>query len=291
MPRRFASPIGPAVMRTGAQAQGKLKYVSMGPRAFGVRPYPINKRSFWEIMAVVKGKIAPLLTPENRRNLRGATLWIHPPDHPHGWIGEPARRCRVVVFHFSNLPPEIQELTERRGFFAFELSALEQRQIQRLARELLPYFWSDSSLGRLYEEHARIALALLILKKAQVHDAIRQVSRATLKVEAAERCFRSHLTYNMTLSNLAGAVGVSVAHLRRLFRQVRRESPMAVMHRIRMEAALELLNNPELKLGTIAVECGFSTANNFGHAFKVLKGITPGEWRKRMAARLDRTVR
>lgn len=290
MARRFASPIGPAVMRTGARAEGTLKYVSLGPRPFGNRPYPINQRPFWEIMAVVRGKIAPMLPSENRPALIDGTLWVHPPGHAHGWIGEPSRRCRVVVFNLSTLPPEVEKLVERNGFLVIELSPAEQRQIQRLARELLPYFWSDSTLSRLYEERARIELALLILRKTQPTETLKHLSNATLKVEGAERCFRSHLAYNMTLSNLAGAVGVSVAHLRRLFLQVRRQSPMAVMHGIRMQAALEMLNNLELKLDTIAGDCGFSTANNFGHAFKALKGVTPGEWRRRAAARLDRSV-
>ncbi len=51
------------------------------------------------------------------------------------------------------------------------------------------------------------------------------------------------------------------------------------INRMRIEYAKHyMLNNPNQLLDTIAVECGFSTAQSFGRKFKAMENMTPRTW-------------
>jgi AraC family transcriptional regulator len=48
-----------------------------------------------------------------------------------------------------------------------------------------------------------------------------------------------------------------------------------------VERAKELLQEPELTVTDIALECGFTHQSHFAKQFKRLTGMTPNQFRKR----------
>jgi AraC-like DNA-binding protein len=58
-------------------------------------------------------------------------------------------------------------------------------------------------------------------------------------------------------------------------------SPNKFIRMIRMQKAKELLSNPELSIGSIALDCGYIDAGYFARVFKQEYGVTPQEWRIR----------
>ena len=259
-----------------------LRYVSHGPRPFGSKPFAPIRRPHWEFFAVVAGQIAPIASLTEEPIFTGATFWLFPPGHLHGWKGQPRKRCRVAVFQYDHIPQVLERLAKRPGGLALHLKPAEKRRCNALARELLPYAWGESEFKEVLSERILLDLTLLILRACDA-DAGRspKANEALMRVQSAEKRFRAELRFNPPLAHLAAAAGVSEAQLRRLFWQVRGRSPSAVTHEIRMEAALQLLQDSDQKLASIALECGFGSASNFCQAFKQLKGQTPGEWRRR----------
>lgn len=83
----------------------------------------------------------------------------------------------------------------------------------------------------------------------------------------------------LTLSDLGGAVGWSVPHLHRVFRQSMGMSPHQFVLNRRIREAKFLLISTDYAVKRIAFDCGFGSASAFCHAFKNRVGIQPLEYR------------
>ncbi len=259
---------------------------------------PVHTRPNWEFYAVLDGRLAPLVNPPQLEELRCDTLWIFPPGNSHGWISDPGRSCRIVVFHFSEVPTELDRRGRANGCLVVPLSREAEQQIQHIANRLHDHYRCPNALSVLHFEQALVELSLLSLEgreplpstatanSVRHHhiplniDAIPPTNPALARVLAAENWYRTHLPNQPSIREVARAGGLSVSHLRRLFHTVRQLSPRDVFDRIRMEQAMQLLAHSDRKLTDVAAECGFGGASQFCQFFKDHNGTSPAAWRK-----------
>ncbi len=82
------------------------------------------------------------------------------------------------------------------------------------------------------------------------------------------------------LAEVAAAVGVSVAHFARAFKQGTGVTPWAWHQTRRLERAQTLLRDSSLPLAQVATLAGFSDQSHFTRAFGAKLGISPGQWRR-----------
>ncbi|MBL0923333.1 MAG: AraC family transcriptional regulator [Sphingomonadaceae bacterium] len=82
-------------------------------------------------------------------------------------------------------------------------------------------------------------------------------------------------------ASAARACGVSLRQLHRLFASTG-ETFNAMTRRLRLERAVALLADRNMKIGAIAGECGFSDASYFSTVFVQSYGETPSERRRRL---------
>lgn len=88
-------------------------------------------------------------------------------------------------------------------------------------------------------------------------------------------------TCTFTLENLAEIAGLSPFHLHRMFSNVMGEAPAVFVRRVRLLMAANALQfRPATSITDIAMECGFSSSQNFARAFKDWSGVSPGEFRR-----------
>jgi AraC-like DNA-binding protein len=267
-----------------------LRYVSYGLRPFGDHPMPPHKRFHWEFYAVISGRLAPSLPHGSAVDLVTDTLWCFAPHCEHGWQGEPHHCCEVVVFHFSSVPPDLQTLAGADGMAAVRLQPADKRQLRRLAANLLPHVQQSSLVGNLLAERAVLDLTLLILQRPQTNapactlEAMLPTPVSSgpdeARVLTAEKWFQTHLNEQPTADQVARGIGISPAHLRRLFQSVRGRSPRDVFTRLRLDRAMQLLAQSDLKLSGVAAESGFASTSHFCQAFKKGVGTTPNIWRR-----------
>ena len=90
-----------------------------------------------------------------------------------------------------------------------------------------------------------------------------------------------HLDHTLSLKQIAEAACFSMFHFHRIFKAVAGETVCEFTRRIRIEtAANRLIGNDEAVTG-IALDCGFSSSQNFANAFKRRFGLTPSAYRRR----------
>lgn len=94
---------------------------------------------------------------------------------------------------------------------------------------------------------------------------------------------------NAALRNFDRGIGVAelaetahwgYAHFCREFHRVFGVAPGAFLSKLRLEKAVDLLQNSRLPVQEIAVQCGFSTASYFVRVFVRRFGVSPGAFRR-----------
>ena len=103
--------------------------------------------------------------------------------------------------------------------------------------------------------------------------------------EAARDVIARRFRLDLSLADVAAAVGTSVFHLARVFRRRTGFSMHRYRNQLRMRAALEALRDPRVDLSHLALELGFSSHSHFTETFRRTFGQTPSQFRRALASR------
>ncbi|MFZ2988197.1 cupin domain-containing protein [Ideonella sp.] len=87
-----------------------------------------------------------------------------------------------------------------------------------------------------------------------------------------------------TLEELAQRVGLSRTALAERFREALGDTPLNHLRTLRMQRAMQLLSNSELRLEAVAAAVGYQDAFGFSKVFKRTLGLSPREFRQQDAA-------
>jgi AraC family transcriptional regulator len=255
-----------------------LIYLGTGERRYGENPLGVQRRRAWEFQAVLKGRIGVVL-PEGAQPLLAERLWIFPPGHLHGWVGEKSRPAQVAVFHFLAVPEPLKQLIGPRGFIETELNRRDLREIHSLAQSVTRYWRNPMPGMTICYERALMSLSLLTFENsgARLHSG--PASHHQDRVNAAIQWYAERMETNPSFQDIAAAAAVSPAHLRRLFHEVLQASPNQIMDQLRFQRAMQLMADPGVKLEEVSYRCGFSCASAFSRAFKIKFGCSPQSWR------------
>lgn len=86
---------------------------------------------------------------------------------------------------------------------------------------------------------------------------------------------------NLSLEEIAETASFSMFHFHRIFKAVVGETVAGFTRRLRLELAANHLISKQLDdITTIAMDCGFSSSQNFAKAFRQHFGTTPSKYRK-----------
>ena len=85
---------------------------------------------------------------------------------------------------------------------------------------------------------------------------------------------------DLSLNRIAAHIGVSPSYFSSLFSQEVGSTFVEYLTGVRMEKAKELLLNPDIPVGTVAVKVGYGNYSYFSKLFKDVIGCTPNEYRK-----------
>lgn len=90
-----------------------------------------------------------------------------------------------------------------------------------------------------------------------------------------------NLERDLALEEIARAAHFSAFHFHRIFKAVTGEPVFGFVRRLRLEwAANRLLSKPLEDVTSVAMECGFSSSQNFAKAFRAKFGMSPSAFRK-----------
>ena len=101
------------------------------------------------------------------------------------------------------------------------------------------------------------------------------------QIGRAQRYIRLHLFERTTLSRLAQEAGSSSYHFARLFLAYTGETPFEFLRRLRLVAAMRMLQEDSfVSVTEIALSIGYDTSASFNKSFRKTLGMNPGDFRK-----------
>jgi len=109
-------------------------------------------------------------------------------------------------------------------------------------------------------------------------------NRAEQAVLDAVSYIETHLDQQLRLSNIAGHVHLSAAHLTRSFTKRMGMGIIAFQHRLRSEEACRLLRTTDMDITAMAGQLGYTEVAYFSRCFRKYIGLPPSAYRKQ---RLD----
>lgn len=189
-----------------------------------------------------------------------ATAYGYPPD------GTETYSLRFVTIQIAGLAPLFDRL---RADFSSVVRMPHDSEATALFDELQTRFNQRTFRDRLHEADL-IHRMLIALYREQVHD-----TRTTDPIEFGHHYLRSHFRSPINLKLVADKCAVSREHFIREFTRRYRESPGALLRRLRLEQARAMLAATDTDVESIALASGYASANTFCRAYRLKYGHSP----------------
>lgn len=183
----------------------------------------------------------------------------------------------LVLGAWSNIPIEQQRWlgeTLRNSpapYFAGDIF-IKQLYSQLEAEFFSDNVWKISRVNRLLDE-----LLCVIASKASTSQLIR---KSTFDIKQIRQKIISDIIRPWTVADMEKMTGYGKSMLNQLLRTHTGYSTIGYIISLRVEKAKELLAGTCKSLSEIALECGFSTSQQFSATFRKYSGKTPSAFRK-----------
>lgn len=139
---------------------------------------------------------------------------------------------------------------------------------------------SFAALSRL--THTAVSLILTTLADASSKDINQSTwGRSALLYRAEEFIHANYRRHELTSSDVASAMKVSIRYLQEIFQELA-QTPSGYIWQCRLKGARQDLENPlfrSMSIGEIAIRNGFAEAAHFGRRFRDAFGTSPREFR------------
>ncbi len=161
--------------------------------------------------------------------------------------------------------------------------AFRDAQLASLMRLVAQEVRQGSPHGTLYANSLSLGLSAYLFTHHGSGGPAAARERGRLATEQKARVVefvQQELSHDLSLGDLAAAVGVSRFHFVRLFKNSFGITPYRYVIDQRIAAAQRLLRETSQPLAEIANATGFSSQSHLCTAMRRSVGITPGEWRR-----------
>lgn len=277
-----------------------LYYVGSGRRDYARKPIPPYRRPYWEFQAILTGAAepsgldrspaeraaqrtaaAPGTAASPRSGISAPLLWLFPPGHLHGWQSASGTECSVAVFHFDRVIEPVSAYVEQQGCLAVPLSTERVAAVNALAAEVRAALRESLPGSAVLYDYVRAWLCYLVWSAAPREIGAGHGTAKSERVHGALSYYREHMHAGVSLGEVAAHVTCSPSHLRRLFHELRGQSPKQAFQQEQMARARELLLLSDRSGESVAEQCGFSSLQAFSRAFRRREGETLRAWRRR----------
>ena len=230
--------------------------------------FPLHEHEKWEIHLFTGGR-GTLVQQGRVRQVSSGILTLTPPHHEHFLTVDESLSFYYLQFHAEkdiSLLGRLVNQQEVVGVLDVEPSVVSE--VVRLKSKL------DST------SPDRIASGLHGFRSWLYDLAAGGGEKSPDGVDQALVWLLENLNRRLELDDLAAVAGLDRFSFSRRFKARTGLSPLAYVHRSKIEAAGFLLAGTDLPLSEVAQKLGFCDEFHFGRVFKKWRGIPPGQWRR-----------
>jgi AraC-like DNA-binding protein len=143
---------------------------------------------------------------------------------------------------------------------------------------------TDDYIMQLYIKAALLKILAALASQELFTPTAKNSDKRVEGIKAALTYIRENYRETIYIRDLAGILNMNEQYFCRFFKQAIGRSPMDYVNEYRIKQAALLLENTDLPVTEICLECGFNNMGNFLREFKKYRNTTPLQYRKHVAA-------
>ena len=231
----------------------------------------------YQLVIVHTGCLDLLLDGQTIHVGQGQGILLSPGHREHFiFSGEHETHHSWFAIHPKAVPPALKkEFHAFRGPIPF---AGRMHTLLELSRR--PLFGSLPEAPLEAGFYLGLGLALMCDFASAVRSGKKTDTGAEAALAKMEQFIWKEFASNLSLHDIARAVGVSRQHLLKLCRMHNKHTPMVQLYAARLEIATDLLRQTGLPISAVAEKCGFVSIFHFSRKFKQAYGESPAAWRR-----------
>lgn len=225
-----------------------------------------------EIFYVLDGAIEMTISGQ-KKLLEKGMVSIAFPNVVHETCTPGHSSAVMIIFNHIFLPDFSAEFSTRHPQEPFVAGLPDAGAFASLVEGLLDNAQKNTDIriskGYLYAITSMILSHITLLKQDRLYDAVGPCQEIS-------NYLNQHFSEEISLSQLAGALGYSKYHISHIFKDKFGCSYSDYLRRLRAEYAMGLLTHSELSVTEICFASGFSSLRSFYRAFHEIYGASPG---------------
>lgn len=200
-----------------------------------------------------------LIEPDNQ------ATYISDRNHPwtYVWVGFSGRKAKTILHSIG--------LTQENPVFACS----QGDRLRKYVFDMLQHNYSNQAdsyrlLGMLY-------LFLAVIAESQKSKI--ETPAGNTYVNHAISYIQNHYSLPVSIEEISDYVGVNRSYLSSLFKEYTGLSPIKYLQNFRITRAQHMLRITDLSIESIALSCGYQSAESFHKIFRKLTGMSPKTFR------------
>lgn len=188
------------------------------------------------------------------------------------------------LFDFAYLEPFFMEEGQIRA--RYHLPAEHQKKAESIMEELMAEYENRDQSSMLMIKG--LLLQLLVLFQRFINNQASVPSQNPGLLESMEKAIDfvdHHFAENITSQDAAQVAAFSKSYFGYMFKMATHQTFVEYLNQRRIEAALQMLNEPHKRIIDICYDCGFKNVSHFNRTFKNIIGVSPTEYRAILAGR------
>ena len=226
-------------------------------------------QNFYTWHFVLSGK-GTLEVYGNKYDIQGGEMFFIPPNIPMRYYPNKSDPWEYMWFSFKE--DLIEEYSELVGF-SFKKPVCEIRNFEKIKKAL------KRLIDSLIDEHNGYFSVLSCFY--EIMNILTTRSELT-EIQQVKRILDENFAIpNFCIQQLCHDVGISHAHLLRLFKEAYGVTLIKYITNKRIELACDLLQTTNLSVSSVAYSCGFSDEFHFMKTFKKITGLSALQYRRK----------
>lgn len=155
--------------------------------------------------------------------------------------------------------------------------------IYQILNRLLYLFTEDHPSKDLFVDNMLQELVVRVLQANQrkVYQEKAKNLSSSNRIAYVISHMKENFQHSLSVNKLSEMACMSESHFFKVFKNETGLSPTEYLNQLRIEHAAGLLNNPNLKINSVFMDCGFESRSYFNRLFKRMKKLSPSQYQKR----------
>ncbi|MCR5175515.1 MAG: AraC family transcriptional regulator [Anaerovibrio sp.] len=257
----------------------------------GIESIPWHWHKELELMYIDSGSVLVELAGERTILQAGDGFFCNSRVlHRFRLVGEKCRVCYLVfddslisggvgtIFYQKYISPIVFDRAFS-GKFLFKKNKKDKGTIKEIQAAYTAA--RDEVLGFEHDIRYHLGKALLGLGHHTNITALKQLTPTMERIKEMVDYIHCHYSEPFEIDQMAFHAGVSAREAQRCFRSMLKISPKQYIQNYRLQMAEEMLVETNESILSIGLACGFSNPSHFSKAFRLYRGCSPHEYRRR----------